>query len=493
MSSPSNFFMSAGPRAALLSLVLAGASVAVAADATAAAKPEPAKPIPMPRSKFKGGTFPDFGHMVPQATYAASYSDQPVFSLKADYPQGKAPPELPEFMKKIDFKKEPQRYLEEAQKYSFEGNLLGTGSKAKFDWDPWGNPVRPWYHIPWLHSSLGYPPNGGTEGFRGLIKEAQVQPYQLAASQAGGLYQVYAVTLVNESAGHTLGKMWKDPQNPDPSATDRRFGGGFPPGTVFAKLLFTDAPANWGEDASNPSDFVDYLQNGVDWKVYITQNWTSNTFQVKTVHLLQMDMMMRDPRADRSPTNPTGTGWVFGTFAYNGAVKAKNKFNNLVPLGIMWGNSPTITENNVNPYPPKPISKIINPYLTEQKIFDLPNLPPQHLGWNSRLNGPADLNTSSCMSCHNMGQYPSLNSLVTPGMVPPGGPIAPPQGGSPAWMKYFQNLECATPYNPEAYSTDMSMQVMISLQNFYNVKAAAIQGQWAVEFVGEQSPNVIRR
>ena len=65
----------------------------------------------------------------------------------------------------------------------------------------------------------------------------------------------------------------------------------------------------------------------------------------------------------------------------------------------MWGNDPENTDNNVNPYPPKPISTIINSKLTQQKIFNLKDLPPQHLGWNSRLNGPADLNTSSCISC----------------------------------------------------------------------------------------------
>lgn len=444
---------------------------------------------PFPLSKIRGGGYPDFGRMVPQADYEKNYPEQPIFSLKTDFPE-KSSQQLPEFMRQIDFKKHSMDYLMRAQQYAFEGNLPEFGSKSKFAWDPYGNKIRGWYHIPWLHSSLAFPPNGGTEGFRGLIKEAQVNPLQLSATQNGN-YQVYAITLINEPAAYTMGKMWKDPDNPDPRATDRRYGGGFALGTVFAKLLFTDAPATQGEDKVNPLDHVDFLKNGVEWKAYISENWYSNKFAVKTVRLLQMDMMMRDPRADRSESNPEGTGWVFGTFVYNGAVaNPKSKFLNLVPLGVMWGNNPENKDNKVNAYPPsKPIKEIINDKLTQQVIFDTRQMPPQHLGWNSRLNGPADLNTSSCMSCHNMGQYPSLSPLVAPGMVPAGGAEPPAQGGSAAWMKYFQNLSAATPYDKQAYSTDMSMQVMISLQNFYATKASMMAGQWSSEYVGRRDPN----
>ena len=466
--------------ALLVMIFLINAPLEIGAQPTAV--PSPAE------YKHRGMSYPDFGHMVTPTQYDQTYADQPIFRLKTDYPEGPAVKTLPKFMTEIDFKTNPLEYLVAAQKYSFEGNLPEFGG-GRVAWDPFTNKIRPWYHIPWLHPTQAYPPNGGTEGFRGMIKEAQVNPYQLAASQSGGLYQVYAITLVNENAGFTMARMWKDPNNPDPRATDKRYGGGFTPGTVFAKLLFTDAPATAGEDPSNPYDHVDYLQNGVDWKVYITQNWTSPTFAVKTVHLLQMDMMMRDPRADRSKDNPQGTGWVFGTFVYNGAVANKqSKFLNLVPLGVMWGNDPKNTENKVVPYPPKPIGEIINPKLVEQKVFDSKDLPPQHLGWNSRLNGPADLNTSSCMSCHNAAQYPPLTSLVAPSMVPPGGPLPPALGGTPEWMEWFQDLECATSSDPKAYSTDMSWQISISLQNFYANKSQLSEGQWASEFQVRSKP-----
>lgn len=432
---------------------------------------------PPHEQNFHLGGFPDFGYMVTPTEYKDTYSKtEPIFRLKTDFPDGVAPQELPRFMTEIDFRKEPEKYLMAAQRYSFEGNLPAFGG-GEVAWDPFANKVRPWYHIPWLHPTTAYPPNGGTEGFRGLIKEAEVNPYQLAGTQSGS-YQVYAITLVNEYAGYTLARMWKDPNNPDPRATDRRYDGGFPPGTVFAKLLFTDAPAQAGKDQSNPFDVVPYLNNGVDWNVYITADWDAPNREVKTVHLLQMDLMMRDPRSEEF------MGWVFGTFVYNGAVKnPKSNFLNLVPLGLMWGNDPTNTRNNVNPYPPKPIGDIINENLKQQKVFVLQHTPPQHLGWNSRLNGPADLNTSSCMSCHISAEYPPLSSLVAPSMVPPGGPLPPAEGGTRQWMEWFQNIEWATPRDPEAFSTDMSWQISIAFQNFYTNKSKLAEGQWVSEFL----------
>ncbi|SPE42742.1 conserved exported hypothetical protein [Candidatus Sulfopaludibacter sp. SbA3] len=422
--------------------------------------------------KFKGSGFPDFGFMVTPAEYSEKYSDQPVFRLKADFPHD-LPAHLPEFIDRIDFRKDPRAYLLAVRDYAFEGNLP--------DWDPFKNTVRQWYHIPWLHPTTtgpnAYPPNGGTEGFRGLIKEAPITPLQLAPGQKGkdGNYSVYAVTLVNEFAGYTMGKMWADPEHPDPRATDARYGGGFPKGTVFAKLLFTDAPQG--------TDKIPFLVNPLQWKAYITQNfWTSSTRVVTPVNLLQMDLAVRDPRADA----PGLTGWVFGTFVYNGQLNQPNKFMNLVPLGLMWGNDPDDRTNTTDPFPPTKTK--VNPKLTQTVIFDDAQLPPQHLGWNGRLNGPADLNTTSCLSCHIAAQYPAVTSLVPVGAVPDGGPKPPAQGGTDEWMKWFQNLRCATSMDPRTYSTDFSFQVAIALQNFATVHGMELQGTWATDYSLPRKP-----
>jgi len=420
--------------------------------------------------------FPDFGFMVSSAEYFSEHSNEPVFRLKADFPT-KKPKTLPAFLS-IDFKKEPLKYIEAVRDYAFEGNLP--------DWDPYKNDVRGWYHIPWLHPTTtgpnAYPPNGGTEGFRGLIKEAPISAGQLGPNLLGvpGDYSVYAITLVNDMAGYAMGRMWKDPENPDPRVLDKRFpDGGFPHGTVFAKLLFTDAPKG--------IDKVDYLENPLQWKAYITENfWLSSTRTVGTVNLLQMDIAVRDPRADRSPTNPQGMGWVFGTFCYNGQLNNSNKFMNLVPVGLMWGNDPDIRVNKTSPFPPT--KTVVNKDLKETVIFESKNLPPQHLGWNGRLNGPADLNTVSCLSCHITAQYPQATALVPDGAAPDGGKEPPPQGGTVEWMHWFQNIDSATSMDPQTYSTDFSFQVAIALQNFFNVKNVSQQGSWASEYKAAAKP-----
>ncbi len=418
--------------------------------------------------KQKGSGFPDFGFMVSPAEYAAKYSDQPVFRLKTDFPSA-LPSHIPEFMEKIDFKTQPLAYLEAVRDYAFEGNLP--------DWDPFKNHVREWYHIPWLHPTTtgpnAYPPNGGTEGFHGLIKEAPLSAFQLGPGQKGADYSVYAITLINDFAGYTMGRMWRDPENPDPRATDARYGGGFPIGTVFAKLLFTDAPLG--------TDHLAFLKNPLQWTAYITPTFFPSgtgpvTRIVRKVNLLQMDIAVRDARAD----GPGLTGWVFGTFVYNGQLNNANKFMNLVPAGLTWGNDPENRTNKTNPFPP--VKTEVNKDLEQSVIFDTPQLPPQHLGWNGRLNGPADLNTTSCMSCHITAQYPAVTSLVPDGAVPDGGPKPPAQGGSDEWMKWFANIRCATSMDPRTYSTDFSFQVAIALQNFFTVKSGLLQGAWASDY-----------
>lgn len=430
------------------------------------------KPVP---GDFSG--FPDFGYMVSTAEYESMYSDHAVFKLKTDFPK-KMPSKknLPDVLK-INFLDDWESYMSEIKNYCFQGNLP--------KWNPHNNHQRDWYHIPWLHpSSDTFPPNGGTEGFNGLIKEAPVGPYQLHNTQTND-YQVYAITLINEYAGYTMSKMWQDKNNPDPKATDKRFGGGFPEGTVFCKLLFADV---------QPDDHsVPYLENPVQWQGFITESWNSPNREVRQLRLLQMDIMVRDHRAD------PWMGWVLGTFAYNGELNSRNcagkeadmacRFNNLVPLGLTWGDDPDVTENIINAYPYT--ETIINPNIKQSVINTSPDLPPQHLGWGMRLNGPADLNTSSCMSCHSASEFPAITALVPPNATVTGGFAPPPGAGNADWMKYFINVPAATSSDPRAYSTDFSLQVAMSLQNFADARKRSEGGYWAVEF-GTGSQNISR-
>ncbi|HEX7815954.1 MAG TPA: hypothetical protein VF436_12560, partial [Dyella sp.] len=186
------------------------------------------------------------------------------------------------------------------------------------DWYVQNNKVRAWYHAPWQH----YGPSG-REGIHGLTKEAQIQPKQLAPTQVTS-GQTYAVGIYNDIGGYTFGEVWKDPENPDPSYTSQP--NSFHEGTVVCKPLFADVDLKQ----------VPFLVNPVLWDAYVTNTFNSADRSIRKVALIQMDFAVRDSRIP-------GTGWIFGTFQYNGAKTGKPGWDNLVPVGVMWGNDPEDT------------------------------------------------------------------------------------------------------------------------------------------------------
>ena len=186
------------------------------------------------------------------------------------------------------------------------------------------------------------------------------------------------------------------------------------------------------------------------WQGYITENFASSKRRLGEVTLIQMDLMARD---DRSPL-----GWVFGTFQYNGAQANKVPWENLVPLGIQWGNDPDIRDHHVNA---QPAATVRNPRLKETVINDDDKeLPPTHLGWGGRLNGPVDNPMSSCMSCHATAQVRAKSPLS------PTFQSAPPAPGSDAWMRWFKNYRCGERFDEEIPSADFCLQLAISVQNY---------------------------
>ncbi len=376
--------------------------------------------------------YPDFGFLPPPTEYKGR-----VFTLSQKYPK-KEPSvsERPEFLK-IDFKTNWREYLLAARDYCFKDNVQGGDVANDFDAALRSNPT--WFHVPWQH----YTPSG-REGVHGLTKEAPVQPQQLAISQTYTGGQFYAVGLYNVFGGYTIGKVWADKEHPN--LKDIRF----PVGTVVMKVLFTDVP----------TDQVPSLTNPLLWNAYVTDNYQSQKRGFKNVALMQMDLMVRDDRAPH--------GWVFGNYQYNGKINDKNKWKNLVPLGIQWGNDPELNDGTWGEYTnPVPVVTRRNPNLKETIINpDANELPPTHLGWNGRLNGPADNYLSSCMSCHMTAQAPA-KSPMSPLFFPPG---QVPRVGSKEWMRWFQNLNCGERFDADkpTSSTDFSLQLAASLQNFFN-------------------------
>ena len=401
-------------------VLLLGAAVLIVSSSTfSAGQQNPSERSAVASSK----RFPDFGFMPPASSYSG-----PVFHLSQDYPREMPPDNKKPGFLKLNFKEDWRKYIMAVRDYCFEGNIKG-GDVAN-DWNvAAANPPR-WFHMPWQH----FGPSG-REGIHGLTREAPVLAQQLAWSQTA-TGQTYAVGFFNVFGGYTIGQVWADHSHPDARKAT------FPDGTVISKLLFVDIPPQQ----------VPSLVDPVQWDGYITETFTATARKIAKLSLIQMDIAVKDPKAP--------TGWVFGTFQYNGAMGHKNRWENLVPVGLIWGNDPEVRDNQSNPMP---VSTWINPKLKETVINpDTHELPPTHLGWNGRLNGPVDNPMSSCLSCHMTAQAPASSPMS------PLFQSNPPAPSSDVWMRWFQNLKCGQSFdkNPRAHTTDFNLQLALSIQNF---------------------------
>ena len=194
--------------------------------------------------------------------------------------------------------------------------------------------------------------------------------------------------------------------------------------------------------------------------------------QLQTLRLIQMDVMVRDDRA-----KATG-GWVFATYVYNGARNRMPLWDNLMPVGLSWGNDPGVTSmpgGNA-----KPVRTIVNPDLKQTRINPDPALPPQHLGFGMRLSGPVDNTASSCQSCHMTAEYPQISPIVPVAAKDSAGrPLCP---GSPEWMRWFTNTPLHRSFDGQAVNTDDSLQMSASYQNFIEAQAATTGGRWSGQY-----------
>ena len=177
--------------------------------------------------------------------------------------------------------------------YALEGNTA-------IDFEVQNNPVRTWYHAPWLDTGCF-----GREFVHGLTRERSSRSGELHPNQTSFIDN-WAVGFYNAAGGYTIGQVWNTPNGvPDPTKAI------FPVGTVGFKLLFTTALTTE----------VPFLAGSFEWQANIYPRTGGNPCvpnrppparQTQIVRLLQVDLAVRDDRA-------AGTGWVFGTFIYDAA------------------------------------------------------------------------------------------------------------------------------------------------------------------------------
>lgn len=342
----------------------------------------------------------------------------PVFKLSQNYPRRLPTISSPPWMR-FDFTDPAQapQYMNAVLNYCLQGNTANNFA------DVGRNSVRKWYHAPWLHDGPA-----GREFIHGMTRERPSRAGELGPLQTSTNIQNWAVGFYNGRGGYTLGRVWADEQNPDPSKAS------FPLHTVSCKLIFTTAPLTE----------VPYLEGSLEWEADI--NRANNTGPRPKLRLLQLDVAVRDPRANMT------TGWVLGTFQYEkDASTSQDWWRHMVPVGLMWGNdAPRVLINQ----PPR--EQWINTSRGQQL----------HLGLRGLLNGPIDNPRSSCIACHGLAQ---MNKVDDP---EPTLPRVPNENASATTLqRYLRNIGSGEPYSADYTSLDYSLQLQVGLANFFESRA----------------------
>jgi len=363
-------------------------------------------------------TFPDYGYTPPPDWSAET------FQLSQQYP--KVVPQSSSFpWQKIDFQKEPEKYLLAVLDYCFEGNLQNDFVVQK-------NTTRLWYHAPWLHYGTN-----GRDFVKGLTRERSSRPFELSPKQSQQ-FRNYAVGFYNDLGGFTIGQVWNDPQKPDVSHV------AFPEGTVSFKLLFTTAPES----------IADFLEGAPEWTADIDRVHTAQQVLATKVRLLQIDIAVKDNRSSKG-------GWIFGTFHYDSGVSNVNPWRRLRPLTLMWGDDPSFVPSNYQSGS-RPVESWVN---SESPIVQYrtnpPNglAPPRTLGWAGRGNGPVDNPMSSCMSCHSTAQIPASSPIIAPANLSDG-----------EKLRWFRNTKAGEAFDSGSKSLDFSLQLGVGIQNLKSFK-----------------------
>lgn len=384
-------------------------------------------------SEYGNGAFQNHRDSVPtQQEY-----DGPLFVLSHDYPATAKPVVNPSWQQALS-----GQPISEANTFAYMDSLKSyvapdiipffTNNKE------WNAATYGWFHEPWMGSQreaiLGtYLGNGNPAN---IFKSLKVD-------EAG-----YVLVLYDSTAAYTVGQIWGKTGEKVNLAND---AAQFKEGSVIVKLAFSNINApEWPvmEGAQNLSVF-DTISTGEN---------PETGYQVRKVSFFQMDVIVKD-----SMTAPK-TGWVYSTFVYDQRVQG-SFWDQMVPLGAMWGNDPEVISPLTPPYP-KLYETVINP--------DAPEYSTETLGWGGRLSGPndgavaqeaVDINTgkvyknialSSCMSCHSPAQD-KFESFLLPGPFPTSDTLFVYTPGSSEWNLWFRDNYGNVPFDSGQVAMDYDM------------------------------------
>lgn len=367
----------------------------------------------------------------------------PVFQPRFDFPRTTHREAHP--WSTVSFRKEPERYLGLLLAYALEG-------QDRADWQLAKNRTRRWYHVPWLG-----PGPAGREFIHGLTRVRDFGPGELSPTQAA-CRQNWTLAFYNDLGGAVLGKIWGQGRR-DPNLTALPF----PEGTVAVKLVFTEAtPADDPKLAGAPelraNIHADFDPRDAACASLTDASGKAAQRVPQTLRLIQVDLAVRENRASYK------TGWVYGSFRYDGAMPGSDPWTKLTPLGLMWGNDPQLSDSDA--------AKGTKP--RQSIVFEA----GKGFGRGGRMNGIADEPASACSSCHMAAQWPTVAPMKAPANW----------ADAKCW---FRNLDARYTFgfppglnggcgDPTALKTvrslDFSLQLAIALRN------------WSVERARSEKP-----
>jgi hypothetical protein len=394
-----------------------------------------------------------------------------VFKLSQDYPTELQPKEDYPWLK-IAFKDggpvDPKAYLQALLEYGLEGNI-------DVDFYVQDNKIRKWYGAPWMdwntEVASDWPGTDGREFVHGLTHEFDSAGNTFGDKQLE-FVDTWAQAYVNDRYAFSLGQVYCDPDDPKPGAINPDPTGlnSMPDGAFVIKLLFSTVT-----EAELP-----IVKGALEWDADIYVN-KSPPFRnagplsrfarhIDKVRLIQIDLQVRDERST--------TGWLLGTYGYDGNAKGDTPWKRMVPLGLQWGNNPKVTfaESCSGPNGPCDYDKLTEQWINRQAVKDLatPPLSFNHLGFGGRLAGPVDNPKSSCMGCHQTAGFPMVPILAE---FAPNGALLKldsqthPETAQSLRMRYFGNVTGGSVFSDtQLYSTDYSLQLSMGLQNFVSLR-----------------------
>lgn len=340
------------------------------------------------------------------------------FRLASNYPT--ALPEKPTKgfgWDKIDFVKKPESFMSSVLGYCLEGNV-------ESDFASGANDVRNWYHAPWM--DYGYL---GREPMHGLVMDRTSYGDDFASGD-NDRARNYSLTMYNDRAAYTLGQVWCNSNQPDPSKAS------FAEGSVFFKLTFTT-----GDTILFP-----FLKNGYNWEAYVEKSTMLpiDDKKVAGVKLFELEFAVKT-KSSKAPT-----GWVMGSFIFDGGRGAELQ-DQLLPVSLQWGNDPGITPQMVRTDSATIEESWINPEAFDPE--DKAGSIVKKLGWAGRAKSPIGNISSSMLSEAMTAGWPAA-PMVAPENIP-----------MDSVLNWFKNVPSGEAFMANQTSLDFSLELVRGMQN----------------------------